>query len=142
MPRFNSATLCKDSTSTSGAKRPLSGSRGVASLFTGKAGVSHRRTRLYIEKENIEYLSLLCELFGEARNKQQRENVLREIHTTAKSIGVKLPTVLLVPGLPRVVGKNAIYRDGTVRPLKQVVRTREGSASVSLRKSDRGAGKP
>jgi hypothetical protein len=58
-----------------------------------------------------------------------------------KKLGIKLPTMLLIPGLPRVEGKKCIYSDGTVRPLSEALRLHAKTAAKNLPKSRRGGGK-
>lgn len=59
-----------------------------------------------------------------------------------KKLGIKFPTVLLIPGLPRVEGKKCIYSDGTEQPLSEVLRLHAKTVVNNLPKSRRAGGKP
>jgi len=59
-----------------------------------------------------------------------------------RKLGIKFPTCLLIPGLPRVEGKKCIYSDGTERPLSEVIRAHSKTVVNNLPKSRRVVGKP
>jgi hypothetical protein len=66
---------------------------------------------------------------------------IKEFVLACKNDGVKLPTILLIPGLPRLEGKNAIFPDGRVLPLSEVLQLRSSNVAISLPKSRQGGGK-
>ena len=63
--------------------------------FTGERGrdpfpgsimsVSNRHRRSYPEEDNIQYISLLCDLYAEAQNRKQRIAILEEITHVASN---------------------------------------------------------
>ena len=60
---------------------------------------------------------------------------IKEFVRACKKDGVKLPTILLIPGLPRVEGKKCIYPDGRVQPLSEALRLHAKTAAKNLPKS-------
>ena len=66
---------------------------------------------------------------------------IKEFVRACKKAGVKMPTILLIPGLPRLEGKTAIFPDGRVLPLSEALQLRASNVAISLPKSRRGGGK-
>jgi hypothetical protein len=58
-----------------------------------------------------------------------------------KKLGIRMPTVLLTEGLPRVEGKICIYSDGTERPLSEVLRSHRERSEQDFQRRRRASGK-
>lgn len=68
-------------------------------------------------------------------------HIARKRYSLCKKHNIKLATILLVPSLPRVERKNAIYQDGTVIPLSEVRRFHVKTAVSNPQKPHLGGGK-
>lgn len=86
MPSKNFPTMGNDLRLAGGTRRPFTGKRRC-DLFSGSVeSVSDRRRKhSHPEKDNVLYISLLCDLYLEAKNREQRINLLKEINHVASN---------------------------------------------------------
>jgi hypothetical protein len=68
------------------ARRSFAG-KPRCDLFSGSVeSISDRRRKhSHPEKDNVLYISLLCDLYSEAKNREQRINLLKEINHVASN---------------------------------------------------------
>jgi hypothetical protein len=67
---------------------------------------------------------------------------IKELVQFCRKHKIKLPTMLLISGLPFVEGKKYIYSDGSDKPLSEVLRLYVKTAAKTLPKFRRAGGKP
>jgi len=139
MPSNKRTALCDDFTVTNRANRARTRPRSSDFLSTQIESKPHKHGQSHPYEDEVMMIHSLCEWYEESKSEKDRLIYLKLLQLVVVDVVGRLPgkppTILCVPGLPRVEGKKCVYPDGTVRSLSEVICSHSKNAATVPAKS-------